>query len=209
MDFFGVNMSRPLGFMFAPIGHNWLYGFTGEDINKILHQIGLVDAGDKFQTMMGNKKKAVLNHTREEFLNEIMPAVDIFLQELSYGGTYEFIFFYFVLGYYLGFDLTFLYYTLLQIGLTETVSAIDKYNGGSVAGNSIFHYCNGAMFLLLFLVKGWKSRWFLIALGLWHSWEHVSQFWELPWVSIAAHSLGSSAGVLSWLYLYKKRLPIG
>lgn len=208
MPFLGVNMSRPIGESFAPIGHNWLYGFTAKEINDVLTKIGLEATGEKFKFFMGAKRKAQLNHTQEEFKNEILPAVDVYLKTLSWGGSIDFLVNWLALGAFLGFNKTFMYYTLFQIAHTEAISFADKQMGGSSSGNSIFQYTNSAMIILLFIKRGYLNGPILLSLlAVFRIYEHGHQYIDMPWVSILAHEWGTFVGLLSWVFIYKLRLP--
>ena len=53
---YGKEFSKPLGYVFAPIYHNWTYAFTPESILKMLEKLGQGGVKDSFRGVLMEEK---------------------------------------------------------------------------------------------------------------------------------------------------------
>ena len=53
---YGKEFSKPLGYVFAPIYHNWTYAFSPESILKMLEKLGQGGVKDSFQGVLMDEK---------------------------------------------------------------------------------------------------------------------------------------------------------
>ena len=71
----GREYPKPLGYVFAPIYHNWTYAFTPEAIQKFIDKFGLGETNDMFEGLLMEEK--LMDYFGLKFAQKVDPfAVD-------------------------------------------------------------------------------------------------------------------------------------
>ena len=198
--------NKYLGTKFAPIRHNWTYSVDVLTINRMIATMGLGQTINAFSGVMRFDKKyptdvpATMDVMQQRYADDILPALDEGLTEMSSRGTMYFLAELLVVGLQLGFDKRFLYYVIAQIAATEGMSLlIDKYTPTELGGNSMFGYANHAMLFAFVYQLGGKSGWVLLVAALLALVDFIQQF-RMQVASKRLHFLGMFL-LMSYLFL--------
>ena len=125
---------------------------------------------------------------------------------MSLWSTLEFVTILVTLIYKLGLDSRMAWYIALQIVNTEAVSVLIEQAGNGVScGSSIFNYANYMLILAL-----WLTRWdpWLLTTSVFVLWN-IFQNVYYPNVTIGAHTWGLLTGLISWVYIFGRKIPLG
>ena len=202
---YGKEFSKPFGYEFKPIYHNWTYSMSPE---AILKMIAISDQGgtkDYLQGILTDEKAMKLPLTHygvdydKEFVENILPRLDAGLKEMSIFGSIQFLAILLVLGANLGFNTKFFYYIVSNILTTEATSYVLPLD---FSGNSIFGYTNFTMCSFLWWKKGFaKSSWLLTIATLTGLIDFGLQF-SIPAASKILHAWGILVGIMWAKYGY-------
>ena len=214
---YGKEFSKPFGYEFKPIYHNWTYSMSPEGILKMIAILDQGGAKDYLQGGLMDEKAMKLfkfpftpqQGSRvgvdydKEFVENILPRLDAGLKEMSILGSIQFLAILLVLGANLGFNTKFFYYIVSNILTTEATSYVWQNSLDSeVSGNSIFGYTNYTMCSFLWWKKGFaKSSWLLTIATLTGLIDFGLQF-SIPAASKILHAWGILVGIMWAKYGY-------
>ena len=194
-----------LGQRFAPIRHNWLYGFPPESIIKWIDQQGLEKTVANFKGILGPPRPHLTYLSQEEeFREDILPRYHEGLTGIAAYETADFLAFLFFLGWELGFDKKILYFIIANIANTELVSLLyQEYADKEVTGNSIFSYTIGTIFMILLYKQGWKSQWYTWIIAFLQARKYFLQF-SVPASNKPMHLYGGLWAFLSLHFIWRR-----
>ncbi len=208
-----------LGYVFAPIRHNWLYDtgdinwhlkvFQEGSITSVMFKFkGMIDTwvGEGWSNIQGGQQAWATLVRQDQFFHErFIPKLDEAYKAMSVWSTVEFVSLLATVIYKLGFNSRMAWYIAFQIVNTEVVSVLIEMGHGVSCGSSIFNYANYMLILALWLTR--YDPWLLTTsvFVVWNIFQNV----YYPNITIGAHTWGLLTGLISWVYIFGRKIPLG